>query len=97
MHVASAVGIPIVGVFGPSNHVSWGPYGAAEWGSESLDNRRAVVVRYDLPCAPCLYRGFVPGTPRGCRSRDCLTLVEPATVAAAALALLASAGRTSGR
>lgn len=43
MHIASALGKPLVGLFGPTDHRQTGPWGAR---SESL--------RIDLPCAPCM-------------------------------------------
>jgi len=42
MHVAAAVGTPVVGVFGPSDPQRWGPIGPA-----------TASVRVDLPCSPC--------------------------------------------
>jgi ADP-heptose:LPS heptosyltransferase len=89
MHVAVAAGVPVVAIFGPSNHVSWGPYGARVWGEVGAHEARSLVIRHDLPCSPCLYRGYVPGTPWGCRARDCLTLIVPDQVVAAAEHLLA--------
>jgi lipopolysaccharide heptosyltransferase I len=45
MHVAAALGKPMVSVFGPTNPVHIGPY-----------ERPESVVRVDLPCSPCNYR-----------------------------------------
>jgi heptosyltransferase I len=45
MHVAVAVGRPVVSVFGPTNPIWIGPYG-----------RPHAVVRADVPCAPCYLR-----------------------------------------
>ena len=42
MHLAAAVGTPVVGVFGPSDPRRWGPIGPS-----------VVTVRIDLPCSPC--------------------------------------------
>ncbi len=42
MHLAVAVGSPVVSVFGPTNPVWIGPYGQPH-----------AVVRVDVPCAPC--------------------------------------------
>ena len=89
MHVAVAVGVPVVAIFGPSNHVSWGPYGGRLWGEMGAQDASSLVIRHELPCSPCLYRGYLPGTPRGCRARDCLTLIAPDQVVAAAEHLLA--------
>lgn len=45
MHIAAALGVPVVAVFGPTNPVTTGPCGA-----------RQIVVRHDMRCAPCLLR-----------------------------------------
>jgi lipopolysaccharide heptosyltransferase II len=42
MHLAAAVGTPIVGLFGPSDPARWGPLAPS-----------ARIVRIDLPCSPC--------------------------------------------
>jgi len=78
VHIAVAVDTPTVAIFGLTNHKAWGPYtgGAPE--------RHATVVRLDLPCMPCFYRGHDLGTPQGCATRDCLALlgVDPVAIAA---------------
>jgi heptosyltransferase-2 len=45
MHIASALGVPSVTVFGPTNEIATGPLGAA-----------ARVIREPVDCAPCLLR-----------------------------------------
>lgn len=45
MHVAAAVGAPIVAIFGPANPVRTGPY-----------TPRAIVLDKRLACAPCFAR-----------------------------------------
>jgi heptosyltransferase-2 len=77
-HLASAVGTPVVAIFGPFNHHTWRPLG------------RSLVVRADppLPCMPCVNRGFSRGYPEGCPPRYCLQEVTPAMVVAAAEQLL---------
>jgi len=45
MHLAAAVGTPVVAVFGSTAPWRTGPYG-----------KRHQVVRLDLPCSPCLKR-----------------------------------------
>jgi len=42
MHIAAALNVPMVAIFGPTDHVAWKPL------SES-----ATVVRRDMPCWPC--------------------------------------------
>ena len=60
MHIAAAVGTPVVAVFGPSSPERWGPL--------SLDCR---IVRVDLPCSPC---NRIRNPPSRCRGHtpDCL-------------------------
>lgn len=78
MHLATAAGIPVIAIFGPSNARAWGPYAPDE------PDRVAVIRRTDLPCSPCIYRGHDLGTPQGCPPRSCLTELEigPALIAA---------------
>jgi len=45
MHIASALGVPTVTVFGATNHVTTGPTGPL-----------ARIVRHDVECSPCLLR-----------------------------------------
>jgi heptosyltransferase-2 len=78
MHLATAVGTPTVGIFGLTNSDAWGPYTSGEPGQQ------AVVVKLDLPCMPCFYRGHDLGTPEGCMTRDCLAMLGVDPVATAA-------------
>ncbi len=91
MHLATAMCTPTVAIFGLSNWKAWGPYVAD--GSK----QQAVVVRLDLPCMPCFYRGHDLGTPEGCMTRDCLAMlgVDPVAVAARRL-LRDAASKTEG-
>ncbi len=82
MHLAAAVGTSTVAIFGLTNSDAWGPYTGHD------PSRKAVVVKLDLPCMPCFYRGHDLGTPEGCMTRDCLTLLEVDPVATAARRLL---------
>ncbi|HWZ20894.1 MAG TPA: glycosyltransferase family 9 protein [Ktedonobacteraceae bacterium] len=82
MHLATAVGTPTVAIFGLTNSDAWGPY------TGGLSTRQAVVVKMDLPCMPCFYRGHDLGTPEGCMTRDCLAMLDVDPVATAARRLL---------
>jgi lipopolysaccharide heptosyltransferase I len=45
MHIAAALGRPLVTMYGPTNAVRTGPYG-----------RMDSVIRIDIPCSPCYAR-----------------------------------------
>ncbi len=77
MHLASAVGTPVVAIFGPSNPLAWGPWGPSH-----------EVVQIDLECSPCVYREFQLGRLEGCENPECITRVRPEMVLAAAGRLL---------
>ncbi|MGH2514500.1 MAG: glycosyltransferase family 9 protein [Ktedonobacterales bacterium] len=82
MHLAAAVGTPVVAIFGPSNARAWGPY------VPDAPRRAVVVRRLDVPCSPCFYRGHALGTPEGCPARPCLTGLEMEPVLRATYRLL---------
>lgn len=71
MHLARAVGTPIVAVFGPSDPARYAPRGL-----------RDVVVRIDLPCSPCNRIRLPPARCTG-HTPDCLAGIEAAQVIAA--------------
>jgi ADP-heptose:LPS heptosyltransferase len=87
MHLATAVGTPTVAIFGLTNSEAWGPY------TGGAPGQQAVVVKLDLPCMPCFYRGHDLGTPEGCMTRDCLAMLGVDPVAVAARRLLREAGK----
>ena len=87
MQVAFAAGVPVVAIFGLSNHRAWGPYDPL--------SERSRVVRIDLPCSPCFYRGQSMGLRYGCGDPRCLTLITPDMVIAAARDLLRGVGDRS--
>ncbi|MBC7837711.1 MAG: glycosyltransferase family 9 protein [Nitrospiraceae bacterium] len=70
MHVAAAVGIPIVALFGPTSAVRTGPYGVGH-----------AVLTGKVPCSPCFSR-----TCHNTVSLECLKVVSPQQVLAAARA-----------
>lgn len=82
MHLAAAMGAPIVALFGPSHPARYGPRAGVE-----------RILRIDLPCSPC---GQVRLPPERCRGHvpDCLDGISVETVVAAALDVLErSAGK----
>lgn len=81
MHLATAVGLPTVAIFGPSNAEAWGPY------TPDTPQQTRIVRRTDLACMPCIYRGHTLGTPEGCPPRPCLTELSVASVLRAVRAI----------
>lgn len=70
MHVAAAVGTPVVAIFGPTSAVRTGPYGAGH-----------TVLTHDLACRPCFSRVC-----RHAVSMECLESIAPEQVVAAVVA-----------
>jgi lipopolysaccharide heptosyltransferase II len=64
MHVAAALGKPLVAIFGPTAPERTGPYG-------QLEN----VLRIELPCSPCLSSNCSYEKPN-----ECLNAISPQTV-----------------
>ena len=76
MHLAAAVGTPVVAVFGPSRPARYAPL-----------TRDGLIVRIDLPCSPC---NRIRHPPQRCVGHvpDCLDGVTVEQVVAAARDLL---------
>jgi lipopolysaccharide heptosyltransferase I len=70
MHVASAVGTPVVALFGPTSAARTGPYGVGH-----------NVLTGKVPCSPCFSR-----TCHNTLQLECLRMVSPQQVLAAARA-----------
>ncbi len=78
MHLAAALDVPVVAVFGPSDPTRWGPF-----------SPRARVVRVSLPCSPC---NRIRRPPERCRGHipDCLAAVSTDAVYDAAVGVLSA-------
>ena len=76
MHMAVALGVKTVSVFGPVSELVYGPY---------PDSRNHAVLKWDMQCRPC-YRNF--RLPVCDKDRECLKSVSVEDVFAAAKALL---------
>ena len=76
MHLASAVGTPVVAIFGPSDPARYAPTGP-----------RDHVVRVDLPCSPC---NRIRQPPARCvgHTPDCLRAVTATDVLRPSIAVL---------
>jgi heptosyltransferase-3 len=76
MHIAAAMGTPVVALFGPSGELEWGPWGVPH----------RVVASNDFPCRPCGIDGCGSG-----KISECLVAVPVERVHAALTELLAHA------
>ena len=76
MHLAAALGTPLVALFGPSSPERWGPLSAD-----------ARIVRVDLPCSPC---NRIRNPPARCQggTPDCMDGITVGRVIEEATALL---------
>jgi heptosyltransferase I len=74
MHVAAALGRPVVGLFGPTEPRRTGPYGQIQH-----------ALHVDLPCVPCMKSRCVNAKPL-----ECLRSLTPTTVFRAIQARLGS-------
>lgn len=65
IHLAAALGIPTISIFGPSNHLVSGPLG-----------NKHKVIRKDVPCSPCYGRFSVKFKCKNKDHRKCLKLLS---------------------
>src|SRR5207245_3314829 len=72
MHLAAAVGTPVIALFGPTDPTRTGPYGAGH-----------TVLRSGVPCSPCFSRRCTNAV-----ELECLTSIRPENVIEAAMSLL---------
>jgi heptosyltransferase-3 len=79
MHMAAALGVPVVALFGPSGEHSWGPWGAGH-----------RVLAAPFLCRPCGQAGCLDR-----KRSHCLEAIPPADVLAAADALLGAPAGTA--
>ncbi|HQX83161.1 MAG TPA: glycosyltransferase family 9 protein, partial [Vicinamibacterales bacterium] len=81
MHLAAAVGTPVVALFGPSDPKRYGPLATKQ-----------RVLRVQLPCSPC---GQVRLPPERCRGHvpDCMDGITVDAVVRAARELMAESAR----
>jgi len=74
MHMAAAVGIPVVALFGPSDFRLWGPFS---------DKAKLLAKTSDFPCIPCHRDGC-----NGTKKSICLEAIAPDEVMEAVAGLL---------
>ncbi len=76
MHVAAALGKPLVALLGPTNPLRTGPY-----------RRPQDVLQLELPCVPCMKSKCTY-----VKDMECLKAIQPAKVQEAMEARLGLAG-----
>jgi len=79
MHIAAALGTPVIAVFGPSNPDAWGAW---------TPNGTSIIVRSAPECSPCSYVEHSIGLREGCPARTCMRMVTPEHVLTAARQIL---------
>jgi ADP-heptose:LPS heptosyltransferase len=72
-HMAAAVGLPVVALFGPTDPASTAPF-----------TPKLRVLRAGLPCSPCYRKGFISG----CGAPVCMSRIDPEDVFGAVLGWL---------
>ena len=72
MHIAAAVKIPVIALFGATDENVWGPYGKGH-----------IVITKNLPCKPCK-----KGMCQDIQLRDCMTAIKPDDVKEAVFKIL---------
>lgn len=65
MHIASAIGLNMIALHGPTSVKRWGPL-----------NKNAISIQSPLSCSPCLNLGFE----YGCNENKCMRAIKPETV-----------------
>ena len=78
MHIAAAVGTPVLALFGPSGEFNWGPWGNGH-----------VVIKKDWECRPCGKDGC-----EGSKRSRCLEEISEEEVLARAFEMLAEAEKS---
>ncbi|MBZ0279838.1 MAG: glycosyltransferase family 9 protein [Anaerolineae bacterium] len=79
MHIAAAIGTPVIAVFGPSNPDAWGAW---------TPNGTSIIVRSAPECSPCSYVEHSIGLREGCPARTCMRMVTPEHVLTATRQIL---------
>jgi len=81
MHMAAALGVPVVALFGPSGEHNWGPWGEGH-----------VVVSSPYLCRPCGQDGCL-----GSKRSDCLEAISAQAVMTAVEKVLGQSVASAGR
>ncbi len=85
LHLAVALGVPLLGVYGPTDPAIHGPYHPVG---------PVILHRHDLPCSPCYGMAATAECPLG--DPICMRLVEVQTMVASAVNLLEAGAPRAG-
>lgn len=79
MHIAAAVGTPVIALFGPSGAYSWGPWDNSKDGRSNVKGQRFkhIVIQRNWDCVPCGKDGC-----NGTKISRCLEDIRPDEVIA---------------
>lgn len=73
MHIAAAVGTPVIALFGPTGAYSWGPWDNSEnWSRLSCQRSKHTVIQRNWECVPCGKDGC-----NGTKLSRCLEDIKP--------------------
>lgn len=84
MHLAAMMGTPIVGIFGPGNPATTGPF---------IDPQKKVTVSRNFPCSPCRQKFFKECKPSAHNKPYCLEDISVKEVTEAVEKLIHKIGR----
>lgn len=71
LHIAAALGVPVVALFGPTDPKKTGPYGWSEVPDRGK-NRNIKVIKSSFPCSPCFKKK--------CKDPLCMSRIRVETV-----------------
>ncbi len=78
-HLAGGVGVPVVAIYGATNHEAWSPWSP---------NGTAIVLRSAPECSPCIFVEHSIGLREGCEPKTCMKMISPEQVLTASESIL---------
>lgn len=71
LHIGTALGVPVIALFGPTDPAKTGPYGWSEVRT-GRENKKIKVIKTSIPCSPCFRKK--------CREPLCMSGISVETV-----------------
>lgn len=78
-HLAAGVRVPVVAIYGATNHEAWSPWSP---------NGTAIVLRSAPECSPCIFVEHGIGLREGCEAKTCMKMISPQQVLMTSEAIL---------